>query len=54
MYNFLKKIDHDLIEIDESGFDTLIKYEKESLRLVSDTQIQENIKFINLIRNIHN
>lgn len=50
LYEFLQHTDKDLIYVNKSGFDDLIKYEKESLRFISSARIDESVKFIELIR----
>lgn len=50
LYEFLQRIDNNLIHVNKSGFDELIKYEKESLRFISSAQIEENVRFIEFIR----
>lgn len=50
MYKFLKCIDSNSVDVDKSDFDNLIKYEKESLRCISSADIEENVRFIRLIR----
>lgn len=50
LYEFLQRIDNNLIHVNKSGFDDLIKYEKESLRFISSAQIEENVRFIEFIR----
>ena len=52
VYEFLKYVDKDLIEADKTNFDDLIRFEKESLRFISSSQIEENIRFIELVRDL--
>ncbi len=50
LYEFLQRTDRNIININKSGFDDLIKYEEESLRFISSGQTEENVRFIELIR----
>lgn len=49
MYLFLKSIDDGLIRVEQSEFNNLIEYEKESLRMISEIQVKENVSFIEKI-----
>ncbi len=50
LYEFLQRTDRNIVNINKSGFDVLLKYEEESLRLLSSGQTEENVRFIELIR----